>query len=621
MRILYDSKKIEYKNPFGALKTNEKCTMSIKIPQNCNTKEVFLCFENDHTKKELRIAMAKDISCDGYDSFGAEFSLDEPGLYFYHFFIRTDESDFELFRYGYADTNIGEGELWQLTCYDEAFEVGDNFCGKVMYQIFPDRFFRETIQCKGDKLEPYWIHENTSDIPHFLPDDSGEVKNCDFFGGNLAGITSKLDYIKSLGVSIIYLNPIFMAYSNHRYDTCDYKRIDPLLGDESDFVKLCNEAHKRDIKIILDGVFSHTGSNSVYFDKNKIFSNGAYENPNSPYRSWYSFGSTDDEYGSWWGIETLPCVNELDENYLDFIIRDADSVIAHWLNLGADGYRLDVADELPDEFIKLLRNRVKEIKPESYVVGEVWEDASNKISYGVRRKYFSHAELDSVMNYVFKNAIIALCTGKMTCSDFEKEIMTIAENYPPCALHSLMNSLSTHDTARIITALSGEGEGFDKCDMAKFRLEKDARCKALQRFYVAAFLQFVLPGNACIYYGDEIGMEGFGDPFCRAYMDWDNANIAICDFFKELGKVKTEYEPLLKGDISFEKSDADVLRFSRISKKGRIDAVINFGYDEICIDSDNIIFGHNVDVKNNRTYIQRNGFALYEPRKSNFSRM
>lgn len=612
MRILYDSKKTEYKNPFGALKTDEKCCVSIKIPKTCKTERSLIRMENDNTGDVYEIPMeAQKTDDENYDVFMGEFSVGVSGLYYYHFLIFTLESDFELFRFGYSDTNIGVGEKWQLTVYPSEFSVPRDFCGKVMYQIFPDRFYRDSVLEAKGKLEPYYIHSNTDDIPDYLPDENGEVKNCDFFGGNLRGIISKLDYVKSLGVSIIYLNPIFMAYSNHRYDTCDYKRIDPLLGDESDFVMLCEQAHKRNIKIILDGVFSHTGSNSVYFDKNKIFGNGAYHNVESPYRNWYAFGNTDDEYGAWWGIETLPCVNELDGDYLDFIIRDSDSVIAHWLNLGADGYRLDVADELPDEFIKLLRNRVKEIKPDSFVVGEVWEDASNKISYGVRRKYFSDAELDSVMNYVYKNAIIDLCTGSINCEEFKNEIMTIAENYPPCALHSLMNSLSTHDTPRILNSLSGKAEALSKDEAAVFTFDETTAYESKMKLYVAMLLQYTLPGTACIYYGDEIGMKGFGDPFCRGYFKWDDADVAIVDFCKELGKLKNNLVSLQMGNIEFTNFSDGILSFERSCGSETVGVTLNLGNRELSVKDTDFLMLHNADKRNGRIYVKKNGFCVY----------
>lgn len=609
MRILYDSKKIEYKNPFGALRAGQSCDITIKIPASCRTEKVFICFENDNSGEAFRLEMNLISEKSGYQDYTVNFTLSDTGLYFYWFFISTEESDFELFRYGTSDTNIAAGDRWQLTCYPSDFEVSADFKGKVMYQIFPDRFYRESIEDTSSKLMPFYIHSDTSDIPDYLPDEKGEILNCDFFGGNLKGITKKLDYIKSLGTSVIYLNPIFMAYSNHRYDTCDYKKIDPLLGCEEDFVKLCDEAHRRGIKIILDGVFSHTGSNSIYFDKKCIFGNGAYSNPDSPYKSWYNFGSSRDEYDSWWGIDTLPCVNELSPDYVDYIISSEDSVIAHWLRLGADGYRLDVADELPDEFIKRLRTRVREIKPDAYVVGEVWEDASNKISYSVRRKYFSDGELDSVMNYVFKNAIIGYVRGDISSKVFANEVMTIAENYPEDSLHSLMNSLSTHDTARILTCLSDADEPLSKNEKAVYKMSSDVRQKAIDKLYTAVLLQYTLPGTACIYYGDEIGMEGYGDPFNRGYFCWGSMDSSVLGFFAEIGKIKNQHKPLQLGGIEFIRCD-DCLIFDRKYNGETVRIIINNSDSPLDAGKHQMIVSHKVSQWGSSAYVHKGGFAL-----------
>ncbi len=610
LRILYDSKKSEYKSPFGALHVGELCSLCLKIPVSCETYEVKILFENDHTGDKHSVS-ANLISEDGlYETYGCEFSLPLSGLYFYHFKIFTKGSDFELFRQGYDLTNIGVGERWQITCFEKDFFVPEIFKGKVMYQIFPDRFYMEELENAQGKLAPFYVHENKDDIPDFRPDENGKVLNCDFFGGNLKGITKKIDYIKSLGVSIIYLNPIFMAYSNHRYDTCDYKRIDPLLGDEKDFENLCAVAHSKGMKIILDGVFSHTGSRSIYFDKEGEFGGGAFWDSESKYRDWFRFGKNKNEYESWWGIETLPCVDEMCPGFVDYIISSSESVISHWMKKGADGFRLDVADELPDEFIKLLRKRVKEIKKESFVIGEVWEDASNKISYGVRRKYFTHSELDSVMNYVYKNAIIDYVTKRKNGIEFEREIMTIAENYPPGCLHSLMNSLSTHDTSRIITALSDADESMTKEEKSTFKMDKKMRARAKDSLYVAVFLQYFLPGTACIYYGDEIGMEGFGDPFSRGYFRWDETNNEICEFFREMGKIKNSHSALQKGTIGFSHS-GDVLIMERISDDEKLIGIVNMSDDEYRSETDSPIICHKVSIRGKSLHIQKGGFVLY----------
>ncbi len=561
MRILYNSKNEYYKSPFGCLRQNEVCRLRIKIPTDCRTVSVSLCIRNE-TGFEMSVPFRKEAENEGYEVYTTEFSLFLNDLYFYFFKITTQSEVFDLFKQG-DDTNIAVGDLWQLTCFDKDYDTPSDFKGRVMYQIFPDRFAKSGSVDLAGKLEPYQLHENTSDTPVYLPNEEGRITNSDFFGGNLNGITEKLPYLKDMGVGIIYLNPIFMAYSNHRYDTADYKRIDPLLGTEEDFVSLCNEAHKLDIKIILDGVFSHTGSNSVYFDAKGIFGNGAVSDENSPYREWYQFENYPTKYTAWWGIDTLPCVDELSGSYMDYIINSPDSVLEHWMRLGADGFRLDVADELPDKFISAFHKKLKEIKPDALLIGEVWEDASNKISYSARRRYFSDSNLDSVMNYPFKEVIIGYVKREITGNEFADRVMTIVENYPRPVLDCLMNLLSTHDTPRIITALSGKGEGMSKVEKANFRLGGEELERALTLAKLSALLQFTLPGNPSIYYGDEIGMEGFEDPLNRAYYEWDKQNTSLKEFYRKLSYLKNENKAVKLGNIVFEKAEESFIQYAR----------------------------------------------------------
>ncbi len=553
MRILYNSKDKSFKSPFGTLTEGENCTISVHIPCSCMTVDVKLMFLTEDKEEYCYFGMKHSSVAGDYDIYTVDFSLDRAGLYFYYFRITTENEEFSLYRQGYDMTNMEAGELWQLSCLPSSFVQPSDFYGRVMYQIFPDRFHSQGQCDTSEKLTPFFIHQNKHDLPCYPTDGADKVTNSDFFGGNLQGITEKLDYLKSISVGVIYLNPIFKAYSNHRYDTADYMKIDELLGTEEDFRTLCDEAHKRDIKIILDGVFSHTGSNSRYFDKEGIFGNGAYHDKSSPYYSWYDFQDYPELYTSWWGVKTLPCVREMDESYLDFIIRDEDSVVAHWLHAGADGFRLDVADELPDEFIAMLRRRLKEVKPDALLLGEVWEDASNKESYGHRRRYFTGGELDSVMNYPFRKAILDYVCGIDDGKAFTETVMTIAENYPKGVLHLLMNMLSTHDTPRILSQLSPEGFPKDRSQAAGFCMSDKARSIAEKRLRLATFIQFTLPGMPCVYYGDEIGTEGLYDPFCRGYFDWERAEKnALLDYFRSLAELRVRESVLSQGDISME---------------------------------------------------------------------
>jgi len=607
MRILFDSKDPVYKKPFGVLRQEEDCFIAIHIPAECRTRSVQLQLFREDGGNYAAFFLLRTNTQGDYEIWDCQFSVSEAGLYFYRFYITTEDGEFPLYRQDYNMTNMCNGDMWQLSCIPKDFHAPQNFAGNVMYQIFPDRFFKwGECDLKG-KLEPYHLHKDTREMPEFLPNEKGEVLNCDFFGGNLKGISKKLGYLKKLGVSVIYLNPIFKAYSNHRYDTADYKKIDEMLGTERDFADLCKKAHLFGIKIILDGVFSHTGSNSVYF-------NSAISNPASPYREWYDFQNYPNVYTSWWGINTLPCVKEMNESYREFIIGGEDSVIAHWLRLGADGFRLDVADELPDAFIKELRTRMKEIKSDSLLIGEVWEDASNKSSYGVRRRYFTGGELDSVMNYPFRSAIIDFVCRKDDGNAFKNTVMTIAENYPKQVLGCLMNSLSTHDTPRILSVLSGVTPPESKSERAVFRLSDEERKRAEERLKCAAFLQFILPGMPCIYYGDEIGTEGFEDPFCRTFFDWEKAKSSMLGkFYKKLASVRNKSNCLKHGNISVECEGAGVLRIERKLGNKCARAYINCSSESISVYSEgNLKLCEHIQTEKDNLLLLPFGFALFE---------
>ena len=340
MNILYDSRNIEDKTPFGPLTAGQPGRFRIRIPAACGAWRVCL------TAEGLQIPLEPWGREGEYDQFGAEYVPHETGLYFYHFHIWDANGEYDLFKQG-GGTNIGEGDLWQLSVLPADYCPPEDFRGAVYYQIFPDRFYKSGECDLRGKLLPYTLKS----FDKFTPTTRDAT---DFAGGNLNGITEKLDYIAGLGVKVIYLNPIVMAWSNHRYDAADYTRVDPMLGTEEDFVRLCRTAHEKGMKIILDGVFSHTGSHSIYFDQENVFGGGAVsQGPTSRYYKWYDFQSFPEKYTSWWGIDVLPCVNELEPDYMDFILGP-DGVVAKWMGLGADGFRLDVADELPDEFIAVL---------------------------------------------------------------------------------------------------------------------------------------------------------------------------------------------------------------------------------------------------------------------------
>lgn len=608
MRILFDSRNIEFKTPFGTIRRGQNCVIRIHVPFSSGAKAVSLILENHDQQRVSEIPLSMPERKGDYGIWECSLCPEESDLYFYWFYISKEQGGFRLFKQGNG-TNMEAGGKWQLSVIPEDFTTPCYAAGAVMYQIMPDRFYQEGSCDLTEKLQPIRMHKNWNELPEYLPDSQGNWCN-DFFGGNLAGIRTKLPYLQSLGVNILYLNPIFMAYSNHRYDTADYKRIDPMLGTEEDFRELCREAHRRNMRVILDGVFSHTGSNSVYFDAKGIFGHGALTDPQSPYRSWYRFSDFPGKYEAWWGMPTLPNVEETDPGFMDYIIDAEDSVVAHWLRLGADGFRLDVVDELPDSFVLRLKRRLRQIKPDAMLIGEVWEDASNKRSYGVARRYFVDGELDSVMNYPWRKAIIDFVLGRDDGSALAESIMTLAENYPPQVLCCVMNLLSSHDTVRIFTALAEEYPE-TRAARSVHQMSPEVRARALHKLHLATFLQFTLPGMASIFYGDEAGLEGFEDPFCRKTYPWGGEDRDLLNYYRALCRLKNELSVLRDGDIRITEAGQGRIFFTR--ENGRQVALV-------CVnaadkprklpDGYTLRLGRGMDYDGDSLWLEPGGFCL-----------
>ena len=613
---MFHSRLLACKKPYGASPAGEPVEFTVYPRREHSVSRLTLWVEEDgqqaaaYTMRWFGLVGARDRYC-------ASFTPPHSGLYWYWFtFDTADGPRFCARGYGGRSEVLDSmGDRYQLTVYDPAYQPPRWFGEGITYNIFPDRFCRdrEPVQPEGEGIAPRVLHENWDDLPVYRPDEHGEILNNDFFGGNFAGICEKLPYLQELGVGVLYLNPIFMAWSNHRYDTADYRRPDPMLGTEEDFRTLCDEAHARGMRVILDGVFSHTGSNSVYFDAKHVFGHGAVSDPNSPYRRWYRFHRYPDDYEAWWGIRTLPCVEELDETYLHYIIEDEDSVIAHWLRLGADGFRLDVVDELPDEFVRRLRRRMRQIDPQSLLLGEVWEDASNKRAYGVSRRYFVDGELDSVMNYPWRNAIVAFLTDADDGTALGESLMTLAENYPPEVLSCVMNHLGTHDTPRILTVL---GEPFcgTKDERAHRRMTPVQRKTALMRLRMAVFLQFTLPGMPCIYYGDEAGMEGFEDPFCRACYPWGREDEELQAYYRMMTALRGSSEALRRGGLRVLAAGSGRIAFSRAFGDESLIVCVNHSIGEWVLPAGRVRFAESAAPSpTGEVVLMRGGFCLLEP--------
>ena len=612
MRILFDSKLPQYKTPFGTLVPGQECTLNMDIPSTVQTTQVVCHLSYADGGEAQQVTMEYKMKKGPYETWQGKFTLPETGLYFYYFVIHHRTGSFRLFKQG-DDTNMEAGDLWQISCCPADFETPEWARGATIYQLFPDRFNASGKVDLTGKLEPYTIHKYWHEEVEWKPTPEGIVLNNDFYGGNFKGITEKMDYIADMGTTILYLNPISKSFSTHRYDTGDYKTPDPMLGTKEEFTALCNAAHERGIRVILDGVYSHTGSDSLYFNKMGTFpGKGAYQSEQSPYRSWFTFHNWPDSYISWWNFDTLPTVNKMDPEFIKYIITDEDSVVAHWLRLGADGYRLDVADELPDEFIKLLRDRIREVKPDAYLMGEVWEDASNKQAYGRRRRYFTDGELDSVMNYPFRTAILDFMRGRDSGAGLRNTVMTIVENYPQQVVQCNMNLLGTHDTPRILTALVDDFDG-SREEKAKRHLSRNQMDVARDRLMMASFIQYTLPGSPSLYYGDEACMEGYKDPFNRRPYPWGREDWEMLNHFKRLGKLRKDCEALRLGDISFFQAGDKHLGYTRTYNGKTVKVYVNRSGDPWEIPAAPMILGCNLQtVAQDWLTLAPRGFCVVE---------
>ena len=593
MRILYNSKQLQFKTPFGTLTPQERCTLHIHIPASVQATSVEILIQREDGTLLQTVAMEYAKKHGAYDIFRGTFQLEECGLYFYYFRITSRTGAFRLFKYG-DETNMEAGALWQVSCVPADFTTPDWAKGAVIYQLFPDRFHKSGRCDLSGKLEPYTVHADWNEEVSWQPTKEGVVLNNDFYGGNFKGITEKLDYLAEMGVNILYLNPISKSFSSHRYDTGDYKTPDPMLGTEAEFTALCNAAHERGMKVILDGVYSHTGSNSLYFNKDGTFPGlGAHQSQHSPYYNWYSFQNWPKRYTSWWGFDTLPTVNKMHPDFVEYIITGEDSVVAHWLKAGCDGFRLDVADELPSEFLTLLKGRIRQLKPDALLIGEVWEDASNKSAYGRRCRYFVDAQLDSAMNYPFRTAILNYLRDRDGGENLANAVMTIAENYPPQVLLCNMNLLGTHDTPRVLTALVDDFQG-NREEQAKRFLSPSQRAVAEERLLMASFLQYMLPGAPSLYYGDEAGMEGHKDPFNRRSYPWGRENTVLLNHFRCLGQLRKQYAALRLGDIRFFQAGDGKLGFSRSYEGKTVKVYLNRSLDAWEVPAGKLVLGHNL---------------------------
>ena len=551
-----------FKAPFGALKVDQGAEIKVRVNDE-SVCSIYLILQKEN--KDLSLNEVRRIELKKYEEkmYSCKIEpIQEKGIYFYYFEVNVNKygNESKLF-YGKCHQN---GEVCQYTYENlnkyqitvhEDFKTPTWLKEGVLYQIFVERFNNGNRNGKvSNPKRNSFIYANWDDDPMYIKDANGDIIRWDFYGGNLKGIINKLGYLKRLGVSIIYLSPIFESSSNHKYNIGNYKEIDSMYGDEEIFKELIKKASDKGISIILDGVFSHTGADSIYFNKfNNYDSNGAFNNEDSPYRNWYTFDNSEIGYKSWWGVKDLPDVNELEPSYMDYIIRDEDSVLNKWTKMGVKGWRLDVADELPSPFITEFKKQLNKIDEDSVLVGEVWEDASNKISYGERREYLLGDQLDTAMGYPFRKGVLSFLKGEIKSYELNDLFVTIKENYPPESFKSNLNLLGTHDVARLKTELNS-----DK-DLVK----------------LAVVTQMTFEGVPYIYYGDEAGMEGNTDPDNRRTYPWKNEDEEMVDFYRNSIQTRNRVKSLLSGDTRFIYTmNDDVFAYERY---------LNDGENESCL--------------------------------------
>ena len=535
----------QYRSPFGAIPIGTKVNLKILTDKGVDAYLNIINFED----KESAIRMNWEGDSGGRTLFSVKLDTSEYlGVNKYFFSLYKDG---RTFYYGNNEEVLGgEGKIYydnpkpyQITVFEESY-IPEWYQKGVIYQIFVDRFYNGNKDGRvNHKKTNSFIYSNWYDEPMYIKDDRGQMLRWDFYGGNLKGVIDKLPYLHKLGITILYFNPIFESVSCHKYDVGDYEKIDPMYGDENIFKELCSKAKSYGMKVILDGVFSHTGADSKYFNKYGNYNTvGAYQSRNSEYFNWYRFNNYPDDYESWWGFNNQPNVDELNPTYLNYIVTGTKSIVAKWLELGASGWRLDVADELPDEFIELLKSKMRETKKNSVLIGEVWEDASNKISYSHKRKYFFGRELDSVTNYPLRDYIIRYVKGEFNSTQFVNRVYSLFENYPRENFYSTMNLLGNHDTVRIFSEL---GEN-----------------KILLEF--AVLIQMVFPGVPLIYYGDEAGMKGYGDPNNRKPYPWGKEDKDIYHIYSKFIKLRKNNMYLLKGDFSIREEVEGIVIIKRM---------------------------------------------------------
>lgn len=546
--------------------------------------DIYFCVQkgNEILPFKLKHKMNKDGV--GYFESEDDVFLETRAIYKYYFSYKCDGYR----RFIKKEDILGPDGIMQ----EEMFKMSVNFKapewakGRMMYHIFVDRFYRGSDD-EMKEMPRRHIHKSWNE-PIMVQGDEEGIWNNDFYGGDLKGITQKLDYIKSLGVKILYLSPIVYSQSTHRYDASDYEMVDPYAGTLDDLKELCDEAHKRGMKVVLDAVFNHTGSDSKYFNKyqNPEWNDGkgAFYDKDSEYRSfyrWYYNGATGkEEPAYWWGFDTLPVCNGESLEWQNYIVGEG-GIIDQWFQCGIDGLRLDVADELTDDFIEKIRVAVHRNKPDGFILGEVWK---NPMYMG--RGYIEKGTgMDSVMNYNFIGALIRYFRyGEV--DQLAQKIREIRNSYPTDTWHTAMNFTSTHDMTRGINLwdekiFKRDGEWpWNLIDenhkvAQAYRMSPEQYEKAKEIYMAYVFSLAFMPGILSIFYGDEIGVQGVGNLDNRKPMPWDSPDQELLEFFKIVGAIRNAEEFMYEADLKVRDINVNYMAFERVSGDERAFVVVN----------------------------------------------
>lgn len=579
IQVVHDSQSIKFRKPFGAVEVGQKVKLSIIVDREIIVAVEFIQFDGTR----LNMGMQKEYLNNGEFKYSAEIDTSDALGILEYYFILID--GYDRLYYGNNDEHLGGiGQIYtynpvpyQITVYKKSF-IPDWYKEGVIYQILVDRFYNgnENNTVNSPK-ENSFIYGRWDDSPMYIKDNFGRVVRGDFYGGNLKGIIKKLDYIKSLGANIIQLSPIFKSPSCHKYDTADYEVIDEMFGTNNEFKELCDIAESKGIKIILDVVLGYTSSDSKYFNKlGKYDEIGAYNSPNSQYHNWYKFIRYPYQYESWWGINERPSIDSMQKGYIDYIIKNDNSIIKRWIDMGASGWKLNVIDELSDEFIELIRKRIEDIDENVVLVGDIWEDASNKISYSKRRRYLQGKEVQAATNYPLRESLINFTKGYIKSDRFRQRIMSLYENYPRESFYGNINIVGTYDTERILTVLDENVE--------------------LLRLLVV--LQFTLPGVPLICYGDEVGLKGGREPDNRKSYPWGKENKNLIEFYYKIISIRNNENGLKKGNLNIFETDSDVFVFERCYENERIIVLVNVS-KELKLIKDINLNGSYVNLFNN----------------------